>query len=383
MNELRIVSFLPSATELACSLGLADQLVGISHECDFPPNIRNKPVVVHSALPIDSMSLGEIDVAVSQQLASGATLYEVDEQLLRELAPTHILTQNLCQVCAPSGNEITEALRALPTEPEVLWMSPHSIEDIHNDLRNLARITGRMKDAERLIADDHARLLAVAGCVGRAPRRRRVFCAEWIDPVYCCGHWVPEMVEIAGGIDTLGRKWADSVRVKWEDIVKASPEVLIVMPCGFDLEGSVAQVDQLLKIPICSNLPAVQTGQIYSVDAAYFSRPGLRVVDGTELLAHILHPEFVPWHGRADAFRLVPSACAQLLSECTKTCPGCGGEFSCGAGSSEFRCWCTELPPLFPAASTNSGCLCPSCLTTAIQAKLSTESAQFRKDIKP
>jgi hypothetical protein len=191
------------------------------------------------------------------------------------------------------------------------------------------------------------------------------------------------MVEIAGGIDTLGRKWADSVRVKWEDIAKASPEVLIVMPCGFDLEGSVAQVDQLLKIPICGNLPAVQTGHVYAVDAAYFSRPSLRVVDGTELLAHILHPEFVPWHGRADAFRLVPSACAQLLNKYTKQCPGCGGEFTCGAESSEFRCWCAELPPLSPAASTNSGCLCPSCLTTAIQAKLSTESAQLRKDIKP
>src|SRR5437016_2400175 len=198
MNELRIVSFLPSATELTCSLGLADQLVGISHECDFPPHIRDKPVVVNSALPVAGMSLGEIDLPVSQQLGIGASLYEVDEQLLRELAPTHILTQNLCQVCAPSGNEITRALKALPTEPEVVWMSPHSIEDIHNDLRNLARITGRLKEAERLVAGDHARLLAVANCVSRTSRRPRVFCAEWIDPVYCCGHWVPEMIEIAG-----------------------------------------------------------------------------------------------------------------------------------------------------------------------------------------
>jgi len=158
--------------------------------------------------------------------------------------------------------------------------------------------------------------------------------------------------------------------------VKGSPEVLIVMPCGFDLDGSVAQVDQLLKIPICGDLPAVQTGQIYAVDAAYFSRSSLRVVDGTELLAHILHPECFPWYGRADAFRLVPSARAQLLSERTKVCPGCGGEFSCGAESSEFRCWCAELPPLSPAAVSNSGCLCPSCLTTTVQAKLPTKSAQ-------
>lgn len=383
MSDLRIVSFLPSGTELACALGLADQLVGISHECDFPPNICGKPVVIHSAFALEGMSLGEIDLAVSQRLRSGASLYEVDERLLRGLSPTHILTQNLCQVCAPAGNEVSRTLKALPTRPEVLWMSPHSIEDIHNDLRQLARSTGRLREAERLIANDHARLQAAAKCVSLTFHRPRVFCAEWIDPVYCCGHWVPEMVEIAGGIDVLGRKWADSVRVKWDDIAKASPEVLIIMPCGFDLDGSVTQAEQLLKHPACATLPAVQAGRVYAVDAAYFSRPSLRVVDGTELLAHILHPELCPWTARNDAFRLIPSARPDPQPpELKKVCRVCGMTFFCGAESSDFQCWCAKLPPLSPLSVTNHGCLCPSCLATAIQTSLPSKSPGVTKDAK-
>lgn len=371
MSELRIVSFLPSGTELACALGLADQLVGISHECDFPPEICGKPVVVHSTIPVGSMSLGEIDSAVTRRLWSGASLYKVDEQLLGDLSPTHILTQDLCQVCAPAGNEITRALKALPTKPEVIWMSPHSLEDIHNDLRHLARSTRRLKEAERLIAADQERLAALTQTVERACTRPRVFCAEWIDPPYCCGHWVPEMLEIARGTDVLGRKWADSVRVTWEDIVIAEPEVLIVMPCGFDLQGSLAQAERLLDLAESTTLPAVQSGHIYAVDAAYFSRPSLRVVEGTELLAHILHPTVCRWTGRSDAFQRISSARDQTqFSESTKVCPVCGVEFLCGVASRDFRCWCAALPPLSPETVTTSDCLCPSCLGKHLSVKL-------------
>jgi iron complex transport system substrate-binding protein len=367
MSDLRIVSFLPSGTELACSLGLMDQLVGISHECDFPPNIRGKPVVVHSALALDKMGLGEIDAAVAERLRAGASLYEVDENLLRELSPTHILTQNLCQVCAPAGNEVTRALSALTTKPEVLWMSPHSIEDIHNDLRHLARRTGRLKEAERRIASDHARLQRVAECVSRASRRPRVFCAEWIDPIYCCGHWVPELVEIAGGTEVLGRKWADSVRVKWEDIAAANPDMLIVMPCGFDLAESTAQAKLLFESPECAALPAVQQDRVYAVDAAYFSRPSLRVIDGTELLAHLLHPELFLWTGPSNAFRQIPSPPKnQPVGVLTKTCPVCSSRFPCGGASTNFDCWCASLPPLPALGVTEQGCLCPSCLAARI-----------------
>lgn len=291
MSELRIVSFLPSATEMACALGLEEFIVGISHECNFPPTICAKPVVVHSALPIQTMTLGEIDRAVSEKLKSGESLYEVDVGLLRELRPTHILTQDLCQVCAPAGNEVTRALKALPTEPKILWMSPHSIADIHNDLRNLAALVGREAFAEKLIFADHARLEQIRSLVRGAPPRR-VFCAEWIDPLFCCGHWVPEQLEIAGGFDPLGRKWKDSVRVSIEDVKDSDPEIIIVMPCGFDLKGSIEQARLFAREH--ADLRAVKDGQLFAVDAAYFSRPSLRVIEGAELLAHILHPDRVP-----------------------------------------------------------------------------------------
>ena len=290
MNELRIVSFLPSATEIACALGLEEFIVGISHECNFPPAIRGKPVVVHSALPIQTMTLGEIDRAVSEKLKSGESLYEVDLDLLRELRPTHILTQDLCQVCAPAGNEVTRALKALPIEPKIVWMSPHSIGDIHNDLRNLGALVGREALAEKLVSADHVRLEEIRELV-RGAEARRVFCAEWIDPLFCCGHWVPEQLEIAGGFDPLGRKWKDSVRVSIEDVKNSDPEIIIVMPCGFDLNGSIEQARRFAGEH--GELRAVKDRQLFAVDAACFSRPSLRVIEGAEILAQILHPDRV------------------------------------------------------------------------------------------
>lgn len=304
-DQLRIVSLLPSATELACALGLSEYLVGISHECDYPPEIRSKPVVVHSALPVKTMTLGEIDVAVSQQLAQGQSLYVVDESLLCVLAPTHLLTQDLCQVCAPSGNEVTRVLQALPSVPQVLWMSPHSIAEIYGDLTALGVATGREHVAEGLIAENLVRLGKMAGQLSGTEHRPRVFCAEWTDPLYCSGHWVPEQVEIAGGHDILGRKWADSVRVSWEQLVEAAPEVVIIMPCGFGLAKSVEFTREFLAHPMAAMLPAVRNGRVYAVDAAYFSRPGLRVVDGVELLGHLLHPLLFDWNGDQGAYARV------------------------------------------------------------------------------
>jgi len=301
-SELRLVSLLPSATEMACALGLADQLLGITHCCDYPPEIRGKPLVVHGNIPVDDLSLGEIDRAVSAALGCGESLYHVDEQLLRELAPTHILTQDLCQVCAPAGNEVTRALKALPTQPQVLWMSPHSIAEIHDNLRELGQTTGRETEAEQLINAGNARLQTVAAQVAQATHRPRVFCAEWVDPLFCAGHWTPEMVEIAGGTDVLGRKWADSVRVTWDAVQKAAPEVLILMPCGFHSHCAKRQAATLLNQPGWAELPAVRNDRVFAVDGGLFNRPSPRVVDGTELLAHLIHPELCHWSGPADAF---------------------------------------------------------------------------------
>lgn len=309
MDELRIVSFLPSATEMVCALGLADHLVGITHECDYPPEVRSKPAVVRPAIPLAGMSLRDIDVAVSTRIRSGQSLYQVDEALLRELAPTLILTQNLCQVCAPSGNEITQALKLLRPKPRILWFTPKSIAGIEENLRELGLATGRLKQAEAVIASGRARLGRVAGLTHQAPTRPRVFCMEWVDPVYCSGHWVPEMVELAGGIDGLSRKGTDSVRVDWPEVVDWAPEVLVINPCGFSLSAASEQARQLFRHPNWSDLPAVRQNRVYAVDAnAFFARPGPRVIDGVELLAHIIHPELCSWRGPTDAFKLLPSA---------------------------------------------------------------------------
>jgi iron complex transport system substrate-binding protein len=288
------------------ALGLGDQLAGVTHECDFPAAAKTKPVVVRSSLPLEKMTLREIDVTVAQCIGSGQSIYEVDERLLERIAPTHILTQALCQVCAPSGNEITRALAALPVKPQILWFTPHGIEEIFGDLRELGAATGRGQKAEELITAARKRLQDVAERVKKAKDRPRIFCLEWIDPYYCCGHWVPEMVELAGGRDDLGRKGKDSVRMAWEEIAARAPEVLIVSPCGFGTEQAIAQAKQLLQQPGWSDLPAVQNDRVYAVDAnAYFARPGPRVVDGVELLAHLIHPEIFDWPGPREAFQKI------------------------------------------------------------------------------
>ena len=304
MLAQRIVSFLPSATEMVCALGLADQLVGVTHECDYPEEVKHKPVVVRSAIPTEKMSPKEIDVAVSDRIRSGASLYLVEEELIQKLAPDLILTQNLCQVCAPSGNEVSQVLKSLSRKPEILWMTPKSLAEIDDNVSALGQATGRTKEAETLIASGRFRLEGLASKTRNLALRPRVFCMEWIDPVYCSGHWMPEMVELAGGVDLLSRKGEDSVRISWDEVVKWAPEVLIVAPCGFHLDKVLEQAPQLFRYAGWSGLPAVRQGRVYAVDAtSYFARPGPRVVDGTELLAHLIHPELFPWKGAKNAFQ--------------------------------------------------------------------------------
>jgi iron complex transport system substrate-binding protein len=305
MNDLRLISFLPAATEMACALGLEPQLVGVSHECDFPTAVRKKPIVVRCSLPVETMTLAEIDVVVSERIRNGQSIYEVDQRVVEQLAPTHILTQTLCEVCAPSTGEVARALKALPSRPHIFWFAPHCIADIFDNLRELGAATGRSADAEKVIASARARLDRVAGITKNVPRPR-VFCLEWIDPYYCSGHWVPEMVQLAGGEDALGRKGVDSVRMAWADIAAWSPEILIVSPCGFGVEKAAAQARQLLQKPGWSDLPAVREGRVFAVDAnAYFARPGARVVDGVEFLSHFFHPNLCEWRGPENAFQRI------------------------------------------------------------------------------
>jgi iron complex transport system substrate-binding protein len=207
-------------------------------------------------------------------------------------------------------------------------------------------MTDRETIAETLIARDRSRLNHIRERVSGAPVRR-VFCAEWIDPIYCCGHWVPELLEIAGGYDALGRKWKDSVRVRIDEVADSKPEIVIVMPCGFGLHGSSQQAREFAaKHP--------RLGKFYAVDASYFSRPSLRVIDGAELLAHILHPDRFDWAGANNAFARI------------KVCAQCGAAFTCGGDSKQFSCWCQELPTLPKEAISAEGCLCRACLTLKV-----------------
>jgi iron complex transport system substrate-binding protein len=305
---MRIASFLPSATEIVYALGLDDRLVAVSHECDYPPIAREKPVVVHSAVDSAALSSGEIDQRVRALLANGESLYAIDERQLRALSPELILTQDLCQVCAPSGNLVTDVLRTLTPAPNVLWLTPRSLDDILENIQMVGVATGCAERAESMIADLRARLTTVAECVRNEPRPRVSF-IEWVDPIYCAGHWIPEMIEQAGGADALGRARGESTRVEWHDIMRWAPEVLIVAPCGFDVKRSLDDARRLTALPGWRELPAVRDGRVYPVDAnAYFARPGPRVVDGTELLAHLFHPALVGWQGPDDAYATLGAA---------------------------------------------------------------------------
>jgi iron complex transport system substrate-binding protein len=299
----RIVSFLPSATEMVYALGLGDRLAGVTHECDWPPEAATKPVVVRSVLPTERMSQRAIDEAVAERLRQGLSLYAVDEAAMEAIEPDLVLTQNLCEVCAPSGNEVKVLFETLRARPDVLWLTPKTLDQIFENIRDLGAATGHEAKAAQVISASKQRLRDIEARMSAAKTRPRVFCMEWMDPLYCCGHWVSEMVRIACGIDELGRDDADSVRIPWDAVLDWQPEIIVVMPCGFHLGKAYEEAQCLPDFPHWSKLPAVRSGRVYVVDAnSYFARPGPRVVDGTELLAHLIHPELMPWRGR-EAYR--------------------------------------------------------------------------------
>jgi len=312
---MRIVSFLPSATEMVYALGLGDQLVGITHECDYPLEAKSKPVVVRSAIGTKGLTSQQIDETVSRMLKAGQSLYTVDETLLKELAPDLILTQDLCQVCAPSGNEIKRVLQFLQRSPQIVYLTPTSLEEIFDNLRQVGEATGRTAEAEGLVRRLWKRVEAVADRARPLSLRPRVFCMEWLSPPYNAGHWMPELVELAGGVDGLARKRKDSVRIAWEQILEYAPEVLVLSPCGFHLEEVLRQAHLLTTYPEWEKIPAVERRHVYAVDASsYFARPGPRVVDGIELLAHLIHPDRFSWSGPPEAYRSLSAEELRLIA---------------------------------------------------------------------
>ena len=283
---VRVVSFLPAATEIAYALGAGDCLVGRSHECDYPPQVKTLPVVSRPSLPIDQLAQSEIDAAVAEKLASGQSLYLVDEQLLKKLRPDFVFTQDLCQVCAPSGNELTRALAEMSPRPTMIWLTPRNLSEIEENILSIGEATNTVEAATQLVERNRRRIARVEDAV-RSARRRRVVFLEWIDPFFCAGHWVPEMISAAGGIDPIGEAAADSHRMTWDDVIAAEPEMIIVAPCGYGLADSMK---------LATELRNRTSATVYAVDAnAYFARPGPRVAEGIELLAHIFHPELFAW----------------------------------------------------------------------------------------
>jgi iron complex transport system substrate-binding protein len=290
---MKICSFLPSATEILSALGLSDEVVGVTFECDYPAAAAGKAVVVHSTMQ-SGLSPGEIDAAVRAAAAAGGNLYYVDWPLLESLAPDVIVAQDLCRVCAISTPALARGLGELVSAPQVVSLSPHLLGDVFADIELIGGVVGRSEAARCLTDSLRGRVERVKAAVGKGTGARpRVLCLEWLDPLYQGGHWIPEMVALAGGEAVLATAGEKSVRLRWEDVVAADPEVIVMMPCGFHLQETIAQVKSeswSASLPAeWSEMTAVRRGEIYCVDGtAYFSRPGPRLVDGLEILHAIL-----------------------------------------------------------------------------------------------
>jgi iron complex transport system substrate-binding protein len=284
---MRIVSLVPSATEMLFALGLGDDVVAVTHECDYPPEAEQLPKVTRNALPA-GLSSAEIDAAVKQRTLVGESIYELDVDLLHELEPDLIVTQALCQVCAVSFEDVRAIAEELPTQPRVISLDPTTVGEVLSDARTLAQATDRKDQAVDLIRQASDRIDRVRLKV-RGARRLRVAALEWLDPPYAAGHWTPQLIEFAGGEDVLGFPGEHSRECSWAEVEAAEPDVVLVMPCGYDAELAYREAEMHRE-----QLARLGAGEVVAVDAAaYFSRPGPRIVDGLELLAHVLHPERV------------------------------------------------------------------------------------------
>ncbi|HEV2298675.1 MAG TPA: cobalamin-binding protein [Candidatus Acidoferrales bacterium] len=288
---MRIASLLPSATEILFALGLGDCVIGITHECDFPPEAAAKPALMRPRVdPLASPT--ELDRQVRALVERGESLYEIDDERLCSLAPDLIITQDLCHVCAASPGDLASALSRISVQPRVLTLQPKMLTDVWADIRRIGEVTGRVNEANNLAESLARRVALIAHSVADATSRPLVFCLEWLDPFYVGGHWVPEMVALAGGQDLSGQVGKPSFRVTSEEILAAQPEIIVVMPCGYNLARTREEYRRAIFPEGWKDLPAVRSGRVFAVDAnSYFSRSGPRLADGVAILAHMFHPE--------------------------------------------------------------------------------------------
>jgi len=286
---MRVASLLPSATELLFAIGAGPDVVGVTHECDWPPEARGLPSLTSSLFDHAGSAPGEIDRHVRTAVHEGSGLYALDAARLASLQPDLIVTQELCEVCAVSYRQVVSAVRELPGEVPILSLEPEGLDDIMETAVVLGRATGHEEGAERLVASMHHRIAVVGALPAVGGGRPAVACLEWTDPLMAGGHWVPEMVRLAGGDDVLGAEGSRSAEVAWDDVVAAAPDVMVLMPCGFGLERSLACAGEVTSRPGFDALPCARTGRVAAVDgSSYFNRPGPRIVDGLEMLAAIL-----------------------------------------------------------------------------------------------
>jgi iron complex transport system substrate-binding protein len=285
---MRIVSLVPSATEMLFALGLEADIVAVTHECDYPPAARELPKVTRDVLPA-GLSSAQIDAAVKERTLSGLSIYELDTEMLSDLRPELIVTQSLCSVCAVSYEDVRAIAEELDSRPRVISLDPQTVGEVIGDARTLAQATDRTGAAVELVREASRRIDRVRLAV-RGARRPRVVALEWLDPPFAAGHWTPQLIVYAGGEDVLGFPGEPAEERSWEEVRASQPDVVIVMPCGYDAQISYREAEMHRD-----ELAALGAGEVVAVDAAsYFSRPGPRIVDGLELLAHILHPERVP-----------------------------------------------------------------------------------------
>lgn len=313
-SDLRIVSLLPSATEIICALRLKENLIGVTHECDFPAGVENLPHLTASRISHETMTSKEIDHAVRSQLDGHGSIYDLNVELLEELKPDLIITQELCEVCAVAYPQVEKAARMYVADAKVVSLEPNTIEDIFENIKTVGNLTGTEKKAEQVVYELQNRLDKIKEKLQQNSQlttrdsqllRPKVFMLEWLEPPFAPGHWTPQQVEIAGGNCILGEAGRKSTTTTYQMIYESKPEKIVLVPCGYYTEDILRQLENTLFPENFREIPAVESGEIWALDASsYFSRPAPRIVDGAEILAKIFHPEIFGAPTTAEAVRV-------------------------------------------------------------------------------
>jgi iron complex transport system substrate-binding protein len=349
---MKVCSFLPAATSMIYQMGLEEFLYGVTFECH-----SDKPKVVRSILEGNTYTSLEIDKIVSESKQEGKSLYYIDEELLQQISPDIIFTQDVCDVCQISTSYVEKAIYKLKKQPIIIPLIPRNLDDVFENAITIAKALGKEEVAHTLLTQLKKRTDFILDKLreNNAPLKR-VMVMEWLDPIYNCGHWIPYQISQAGGVDMLSNPGGYSIVTPWEKVLQYNPEVLVVAPCGFNVERASKEIEKLTQLEGWNNLKAVKNNAVFIADADLFTCPSLHLVDGIELLAILFHPAIFPID---EKFR---ERCKQLYT--AKKCPECGKDFTC----SSANCWCGKLPWVMPM-NPEKDCLCPECLEKAISAQ--------------